>query len=569
MNLNKFLKHFFEKKYFGIYRHAKKLFIFDIFLLTLAIFLFGSALFWFLWQPSIKSQIEIEFSYSSEKIISGQDLDVIINYKNNSELELNDSILALYLPPGFSLNKDKNNQILEKNTINLSTIPAGGSGKLTISGEIVGNTLENDKILAVLTYKIGKTKKTEQKKELSFIVYSGSYLKSELFIQNSAFPDKNVPFTIKLSNLSQKKLNDVFIALPEYAKISEKNTFDLLPGQELILNGTANIPKTLGILPFSYSVSRKYNNATFIQQSEKNSLEVLSPKIGLKIIPKTINSYIEQGKNLPIDIIFENLSGNILQNQKIILKDKNNILDLSAAAAQNNISYSEQGLIIDATARKIFVDDTNLKSDRFGLELKIKDNAGFVSSNLVLVPEFSATLSNSNIAFTSTGNELDLKILAGISATASAHYYTPEGDQVGRGPLPPQVGQNTKYWIYLDIKNGANQLSNFVFSAQTGPFTIPGEKQSVNYGDKLLFEKNFISWRKESVESFNVFGLYFEVSSTPQTPDIGKEIILLQNAKIEATDTVTGKKIKIDLEPITNKLLPEDKGSEVDNKVIN
>lgn len=564
-----FLKHCFEKKYFKIYRHAKTLFIFDIILLTLATFLLISGLFFYFWQPSISKSIELNFSYSSEKIISGQNIDITINYQNNSKTEMSDAVLAVYLPDGFSLNKEKNIQLSPDNTIELGNILAGGNGKITISGEIIGNILESDKILAILTYKIGKTNKTEQRKELGFINYAGSNIKNELFIQNSVFPDKKIPFTIKLTNISQKNIESLTLKLPYFAKISEKNDFSLLAGQELTLTGLAEIPKTLGVLPFSYSISQKQNDKYFIQNFQESSLEILSPTINLKIIPKTNNLYLEQGEIFPIDIVFENLSGNILQNQQLIIYDQNNILDLPATAAKNNISYNEKGLVINSAGRKIFTDGTNLKSEKFDLDLKLKDNAGFISSNLILIPEFSAELFNSNINFTSTGKELNFKISAGISANISARYYTPEGDQLGRGPLPPQAQQNTKYWIYLNIKNGATKLSDFIFSAKTGPSTLPGEKQSVSYGSPMIFNQDSVVWQKEIVDPFTVFGLYFEVSSTPQKNDIGKELILLQNAKIEATDTATGKKILIDLGPIFNKLTNDDKGNEVDNKVIN
>jgi len=33
--------------------------------------------------------------------------------------------------------------------------------------------------------------------------------------------------------------------------------------------------------------------------------------------------------------------------------------------------------------------------------------------------------------------------LALLSVSAFARYFTPEGDQVGRGPLPPRVGTTT------------------------------------------------------------------------------------------------------------------------------
>lgn len=156
MKITKFLKKYFTNKYQGVYRHAKKLFVFDIILLILAVFLFSSAIFWFFWQPSIASKVEINFAYSSEKIVSGEDLDIFITYQNNSKLNLEEAVLSLHLPTGFVLNKAKNDQISESNSIDLGLISPGGNGKITICGQLIGDTTKTDKILAILSYKIGK-----------------------------------------------------------------------------------------------------------------------------------------------------------------------------------------------------------------------------------------------------------------------------------------------------------------------------------------------------------------------------------------------------------------------------
>ncbi len=441
---------------------------------------------------------------------------------------------------------------------------------MAIIGQIIGNTTEKDKITAILTYKIGSSNKIDQKKEMGLIEYFGAEIKSELSIEKTTFPDKKLPFRIKIANISEKTIDNISLVLPNFAKISpavaksfgeaqQKTTVSLLPGQEITFNGVFEIQKTIGKVPFSYQITRKQNNRNFTQQKETVQIEVLSPDILLKIIPQTTYAYLESGDNLKVEVVFENLSRNLLQDQILILQDLNQVLDLPATAKENNIKENGQELIIDDIAKT---------SNLFTLNLKLKDNAGALASSLNIVPVFSAKLFNSETNFSSTGNEINIPLVSLLQAEISPRYYTVSGDQIGRGPLPPQVGQTTKYWIYADIKNGANNLADFKFTAKTNAKTLFTGKQSVSYGNEIIFNKDEALWQKETISAFTTIGLYFEAEVTPNQNDLGKELELIKEIKIEATDTLTGKKYLLNLGPVTNKLLPEDKGSEMGNKVI-
>jgi hypothetical protein len=568
MKITKFLKKYFTNKYQGVYRHAKKLFVFDIILLILAVFLFSSAIFWFFWQPSIASKVEINFAYSSEKIVSGEDLDIFITYQNNSKLNLEEAVLSLHLPTGFVLNKAKNDQISESNSIDLGLISPGGNGKITICGQLIGDTTKTDKILAILSYKIGKTNKIDQKKELGLINYDESEIKSEISFEKTTFPDKEVPFTIKLSNISQKTIEGIGLELPSFLNLEQSAPDVLSPKQELILQGVAKIPKSLGQLPFSYSLVRKFNNHNFIQQKENLFFDVLSPDIGLNLEPQTIYSYLNSDDTLKVNVEFDNLSGNLLQDQKLILFDKNSVLDLENTARINNLKTDGQNLIIDRFARNIFQNGAMIKSDEFILYLKIKNTAGAFASSLFLEPTFSANLFGSDVGFITKGKVLEIPLTSLLQTKIQARYYTPSQDQIGRGPLPPQIGQPTKYWVYLDIQNGANELKNFRFIANLGKNTTFTGKQSVNYGYEMNFDEKTATWEKVAISASTSFNLYFEVVVTPDQNDLGDNLQLLKNAKIIAVDAMTGKNYEINLGEVNNKLQENDEGSKFGSEVI-
>ncbi len=567
MKINKFLKKYFTNKYHGIYRHSKKLFVFDIILLILAVSLLGSTVFWFFWQPSIASEIEISLAYSSENIISGEEIELFLDYKNNSKLDLNETVLSLHFPDGFLLNKEKNPQISGTNSLALGQICPGGNGKLTIYGQIVGNVTENDKILAILTYKIGKSAKIDQKEELFFINYAGSQLKAELDMEKDVFPDKELPFSLKLANLSENDIEGITVNLPAFFNISQKIPQIISGNEEITIQGTVKIPKTLGQFPFSYSITREFNSKRFIQQTENLHFNVLPPDISIKLTPQTIYSYLESGDTLKIQVDFENLSGNMLENQVLVLQDINNTLDLENTAKLNNIEQNGQELILDKNFRSIFQNGSSDRSDSFVLALKLKENAGLLSPALYLKSNFSANISDSDLKFTTFEDELKLSISSVLQTEAKARYYTKSGDQIGRGPLPPQIGQATKYWIYLDIQNGANELINFEVTAIPGKNTAFTGKQSIDYGREITFG-DIALWQKDIISASTSFGLYFEVENIPEKNDLGKNLELIKEIKITATDKITGKKYEIELGTINNELQKDDEGIEFGSEVV-
>ena len=44
-----------------------------------------------------------------------------------------------------------------------------------------------------------------------------------------------------------------------------------------------------------------------------------------------------------------------------------------------------------------------------------------------------------------------IRLNSNLAVQVYPMYYAPTGDQLGRGPLPPKVGETTKYWIFCEV----------------------------------------------------------------------------------------------------------------------
>ncbi|MBU1146502.1 hypothetical protein KKD80_03065 [Patescibacteria group bacterium] len=129
---------------------------------------------------------------------------------------------------------------------------------------------------------------------------------------------------------------------------------------------------------------------------------------------------------------------------------------------------------------------------------------------------------------------------------SAARYYTPEGDQLGLGPLPPKVGEKTTYWIFWSVNNNLNDLGNVSASAILPPNVSWTGRMSVNLG-QLTYNsaRRQVNWRVGEVERYlgedwPKRGVAFEVILVPTVEQVGSEPELIGQIKIFGDDKFTG-----------------------------
>ncbi|MFA7088192.1 MAG: hypothetical protein WC146_02525 [Patescibacteria group bacterium] len=129
---------------------------------------------------------------------------------------------------------------------------------------------------------------------------------------------------------------------------------------------------------------------------------------------------------------------------------------------------------------------------------------------------------------------------AELSVKSAAYYTSPQGDQLGVGPLPPIVGIPTTYWMFWSVK-GDDDFKNLVLSARLpngveladGRSLLSGE---FNYNDS----SRQIIWKVPEIkggEDNNRLG--FEIRLIPTTDQVGMVLPLLNSPRYYAEDSFT------------------------------
>ncbi|MBP6944790.1 hypothetical protein KBD61_04850 [Patescibacteria group bacterium] len=176
-------------------------------------------------------------------------------------------------------------------------------------------------------------------------------------------------------------------------------------------------------------------------------------------------------------------------------------------------------------------------------------------------PRWMAWLTRS----TSEGVELvrayDAPITTPMSVQTEARYYAASGGQIGAGPLPPRIGQVTRYWVQWKIPPTETDLSKIEVRASlptgvsfTGQKALPNGGEFVEEGDQLVWRIPFLAATDEDTTAA------FEVSLAP-TQDMRDRVpLLLEAAQVTALENRSDVMINVRASSVDTSLPTDEKG---------
>ncbi|MFA6547767.1 MAG: hypothetical protein WCT11_02335 [Candidatus Magasanikbacteria bacterium] len=577
---NLFNRHY-HLRYHGVYNHAKKLFVFDLFLLATAIITLGAGLFFFFWNPGLTDQIDLKISLGSNRIKSGELVKVTIDYKNRSKYYLREPVLALHLPIGFVVDRELTpvNIFKTDSTFELPELRPGASGQAEVYGRLWVSPKQEEKISALLSYLPEKSNNREQKIGLFLVNLSDSILRASLELSTTSFANTRVPFVYKLINTSDSKLEGLnfnfnFPGTIIGLKNSDLQNITLEKNSEKLITGEIVIPNKSGEYSLNVIVGASINNQSINILNNQSTVKTFSPEISISAKLKDNPTFAQPNQTLNAIISWQNNGQYELQNSYVRIAFTPGVVDIKTTAKENGFKIDGNDLIVGANNLLISAKERTALSngkpqanDQFDFKIYLLPtfNVGTTENAVLEIkPSFVSELKNiSGQQFTSTGESAKIILATELSLKAESRYYTDEGDQLGRGPLPPQVGETTKYWIFIRANNTTNPVRDAMFSA-----TLPNGvnftgKQSVSIGPALTFDETnrTVSWNYRELPANSQTGLYFEVAVTPTPEQMGKTINLVNSIKFTASDKNIGKQFVLNKSVVNNVLSANDLGN--------
>ncbi|PJE77272.1 hypothetical protein COV05_00265 [Candidatus Uhrbacteria bacterium CG10_big_fil_rev_8_21_14_0_10_48_16] len=538
----------FNKRYKGKFRFARIMFSLDLILIGTLIGLGVAALFFGLNPPtSFEDDITFEATVAPLEITSGAPSTLVIRYTNNTDEELRDAKLQLTYPNHFLLQElTLDNLNIDNAIIPLGTIPIGESGAIHIKGVMFGNVGGEQSFTSTLTFLHGTDRDLAGKKT-SVHTFSPTSSTLQLALQ---LPERLIAFqevdgTITYENTGEIDFPTISIQ-PEWPE-----GFSFLSSPISLIDGSFNLPAIKagesGELSFSGYLGDAGEEVTFIfhpsflfdgtryqQKSLTHTAPVIPPQIRVEhSVQKTT---IQPGTETRFIVSYENTGEFAVSNLVLSIESDSPFFPKNqyASEAIDSVAPGESGTIeISVPLRSSILQSETTTYE--GLNLSTR-----VVANYTLGDGTEQRVS-------SKGSLISSPITTPVVFDSFGRYATASGDQLGRGPLPPRVGIETKYWIFWHVGGTINALENVQIEGTLAEGVQFTGRQSTSQNSGVTYDPvtNTMSWSTALLEPSlspvsKIVGIAFELGITPTETMTGTSPVLMYDVRLTGTDVRTG-----------------------------
>ena len=126
----------------------------------------------------------------------------------------------------------------------------------------------------------------------------------------------------------------------------------------------------------------------------------------------------------------------------------------------------------------------------------------------------------------------DLKVQAMI------YYNSPQGDQLGTGPIPPIAGIPTTYWLFFKAENSGAEVRDFLMSARLPANVVFTGTQTLSAGTvSYQASRHLLIWKISDLPKEKIgYSAGLEIALTPLKKQVGKFCPLAGNIRYSAHD---------------------------------
>ena len=520
--------HWFNTRYKERYKFARLIFSIDLFLVGIAVALSIVAIIGFLFVPKrFENGIVFEASVAPTEVVSGSPSTLVIRYTNKTKEELRNTKIEIKYPKYFLLQESSPDEI--------GIIPIGGSGTIHIRGTMFGDVGGEQTFQTRLSFVYGEKSDVFGEKNDTYI-FSPSSSALSLSLE---LPDKMIAYQPIEGIIHYKNTGGI-----DFPKISIK---PIWPKEFIFTKGQFEVPTVKGgeegEAKFEGILQNPQDEITFIFEpsftfgKDKYKQETLQHTSPIIPLPLTLHHSVEKqtvrpGDDVKFTIQYENISDVDLTNVSFTMEAQSPFVKKSSVVSIEKIAPKETGTVeIITTLRKT-----------------IAQSETSVYENLKISSQPTATYTmkeEMESVVTSKGTTIEFQLTTPIIFDSFARYTTATGDQIGRGPVPPQPGKETTYWIFWHVSGTTNELSNVEITGILPANVRFTGRQTVSQNKGVEYDPNTrkISWKSASVPptlspTSKIVGVAFELGVTPTVDNLTSE--LLGQIQLNATDSWTG-----------------------------
>lgn len=548
----------FNKHYRGKSQFAHVLFGFDLLLMGTLIGIASSLAFLSFSSPqSFADGITLEATVAPRQVVAGASSTLVIQYTNDTDTKLRNAKLSLTYPEHFLLE--------EQDDLELGTILPGAVGSVHVKGVMFGDVGGEQTFTSTLSFVHGEQQDIPSEKTATHTFSpASSTLKLTLTLPEKLIAYQPIEGTITYHNAGEIDFPTITIE-PEWPA-----GFTFQSSTTPLTNGTFNVPAitageqgtitfigtlddVLGEVTFTFHPSFTFGEDRYKQESLVHIAPVVPPQ--LKIEHGISRASVEPGAETIFTIRYENIGENDLTNVVLGIESESPFFSKDIYEVTSKAS-AELALIAPGTSGQINI-PVRLRSSILQSETSDYDGLDLVTRAFAMYSIDTET----GQRVTTKDSFLTLPITSPVKLESFGRYATASGDQLGRGPLPPEVGEKTTYWVFWHIGGTINDLTNVSIEGTLGDNVVFTGRQSTSQNNGVKYDSatNTIRWESDVLEptlspTSKIVGLAFELALTPDATMIGSAPTLLTNIRLTAIDGRTGAFVSASGSAITTNL---------------
>ncbi|MCD4694287.1 hypothetical protein K8R62_02930, partial [bacterium] len=548
------LKERHEKHYKDGHFH----FFADVIFLSVILSLVGIFIAFYFWKPA--QEIKLDILNKNEIILSGKQETFTIFYAHKGDRSVKEANLTINLPNNFLFQKAIPENIYDpnKHSFDLGKLSSGSNGEVKIIGIVLGEPGSRQVISSSLNYNL----EGKEMRKLSSLIYNieGSGLDFFLDLPKKVYKGNNFKGKINISNKTDLNWNQILLQFsPSHWSLSQVygdgdyewedqliKINNLAKDEKVVLNFDAFTDSEEGEYSLDF-IFYGLNNELKIKQFEKSSqIKVVKPSFEINIISNKNN--LKLGDSVSFKLNFTNKEKGEIKDVNFSITSMNPDFSLSDFSVSREDDYERK-------EDKIFLGDFEL-GEKKEIEILTDWTRNKIDTNqtlgLVLDLNYDFLGQRVNLSQFSPA----VKILSQIEVFSAGYYYSPQGDQLGVGPLPPKVGIPTSYWVFWEIKNFGNDLSKIKMSADLPKGTMWADEKTLLAGNLMHGDiSDRVVWDLEKIKSIGgEYSAGFKINLIPDEGDVGKVLNLLENVRFSVYDNFCNEIQEITLKGISTNL---------------
>ena len=533
-------KNHYHKHYKTRYQErAHLVFMLDAVLVTVALAMLGLALYFrFAYHP-LRDDFKLTL-LTEQTIVSGTETTFSVRIVNSGETKLHGAKLAVHLPKTFVPAEAPPRYDAETGEIAIGEMLEDVSNEYRFRGTLLGPAGSADVYVHFMAQNDeGQSDETLTK---GFLRWESSAIETRYELPEAVVPGQTVAFALRVKNGSALTFENVSVTpkWPDGFKLQNATPplyrgavalGRLEAGKEVEVKFSGRFNGAADLFRLTAALNGTLGKETFLLSQTHADIRMAAVDLKLEAaFAENVPAFVRPGEEVAVLVRYHNDGLETIKNLSLAIAPEVNTLGEVRWETSNRIASLGAG---ERGERKAFV--------------RVRDAVSRYAVNPVFraVPQATFSIDDPKIVDARvSGPAVETKISGSARLRAVARYYTSEGDQLGRGPLPPRVGKATRYWIFASLESGATETQDGVVTFRLPSNVSWTNRAAVTVGQDLVLEGDRLIWRLGATEPHagvlhEAPSASFEVTLTPSSEQVGTTPSLVLEAAYSGRDTWT------------------------------